>query len=204
MQILARKEEIAARYPGRWIVHTDADEFRLSPWRGVSFADGLAIVQAYGASRVDFTLLNFRPTTHHSFRDSPADLPLYEYGDKPGHFVQKKAWRQPPTRIALADSGGHLAQFPDTFDFPYKFILKHYPIRSTAHGRRKTLHEREARWDPVERTKGWHVQYNHFDEDSTFLFDDHQLRRFNENTLLDELPVLISDLSWSADIQDLT
>src|SRR5580704_12826548 len=34
--ILARKEEIAALYPSRWIIHQDSDEVRRSPWADIS------------------------------------------------------------------------------------------------------------------------------------------------------------------------
>lgn len=33
--ILRRKEDIAAQFPGRWIINQDSDEIRCSPWPGV-------------------------------------------------------------------------------------------------------------------------------------------------------------------------
>ena len=54
--------------------------------------------------------------------------------------------------------------------FPYKFLLRHYPIRSQAHGERKILHERRQRWDPAERARGWHVQYDHYGDAPSFLW----------------------------------
>lgn len=194
-EILARKEEIAAAQSRRWIFHSDSDEIRISPWPGVSLSHALDVVEAYGANRVDFTLLNFRPTPGHEFRGRLSDLPYFEYGNRPGHFVQKKAWLQPPERVNLRDSGGHRADFADARDFPYKFILKHYPIRSREHGKRKIFQERRPRWDPEERAKGDHVQYDHIDSETVLLWNAPLLHRFTERTLFEELPMLISDLS---------
>jgi hypothetical protein len=42
-RILIRKEEIAATMLKRWIIHSDADEVRLSPWPDVSLSEGLAL-----------------------------------------------------------------------------------------------------------------------------------------------------------------
>ena len=41
---------------------------------------------------------------------------------------------------------------------PERWVTKHYPIRSQAHGEAK-MRERLGRFDPAEKAKGWHVQY---------------------------------------------
>jgi hypothetical protein len=46
--ILARKEEIALQHKGRWILHSDADELRRSPFPGVNLARAMQIAQATG------------------------------------------------------------------------------------------------------------------------------------------------------------
>jgi chromosome segregation ATPase len=38
--------------------------------------------------------------------------------------------------------------------------MRHYPIRSQRHGERKLFEERITRFDPMERQRGWHVQYD--------------------------------------------
>ncbi len=195
--ILGRKEQIAAAMPGRWIFHTDSDEVRTSPWPGVSIAAATQIVERYGANRIDFTLLNFRPTKHHYFRDKLTDLKFFEYGTRPGHFIQKKAWLQGSEPVNLIGSGGHVANFAGAVDFPYKFVLKHYPIRSAEHGRRKIFVERKPRWDPCERAMGSHVQYDDVDETTPLVWNAAELRRFSDETLRRDLALLISDLSRS-------
>ena len=172
-KILRRKEEIAAACPGRWIIHTDADEIRRAPDGIATIAEGLSIAEAYGSNRVGFNLINYRPTTGAPFEPGTLTSAFqhFEFGSLPGHFIQLKAWLQGAARIDLATSGGHKAQFDDARNFPYKFLLKHYPIRSQDHGRRKIFDQRQGRWDPAERARGWHVQYDQFDPSSSFVWD---------------------------------
>lgn len=163
IDILGRKEEIAFCHKGRWIVHSDADEIRLPPFTSIQFADALHLVELAGWNRVDFTVLNHRPINDLSFLTSQARLSLdhFEFGTKPGHFLQKKAWLQGSERISLQPSGGHVADFLEAKDCPYHFILHHFPLRSAAHGRRKILQERYPRWSEHEFNElGWHHHYD--------------------------------------------
>ena len=159
--ILTHKEEIALAHKGRWIIHTDADEIRQSPFPPFSMADALNMAAMGGWNRVDFTVLNYRPTDERAFLPGSlaTSLPHFEFGTKPGHFIQKKAWLQGETRVQLAPSGGHIADWADARDCPYRFVLHHYPLRSAAHARRKINHERDGRWSAEERQMGWHSHY---------------------------------------------
>ncbi len=151
-----------------WVLHNDADEFRYSPWKGVRLADGLAFVQALGYSAVDFTVLDFRylqaqPTLSAAVRDN---LVFFEFGRRPGHFLQVKGWRnQPPGAVDLASSGGHEARFQGRRVYPVKFLLRHYPLRSEAHARQKIQRDRLPRSSRERQDFGWHTQYlNHQEE----------------------------------------
>lgn len=148
-----------------WILHNDADEFRQSPWRGVRLADALAFVDALGYSAVDFTVVDFRYLVGQPVASSVRDeLLFFEFGRRPGHFVQVKGWRnQPPGRVELAASGGHEAVFPGRRVFPLKFLLRHYPLRSEEQARRKITRDRLPRSEQETRELGWHVQYRSFD-----------------------------------------
>jgi hypothetical protein len=74
---------------------------------------------------------------------------------------QVKAWRNQGQRVDLASSGGHFANFSGVSVHPEKFILKHYPMRTSAQAERKVISERVARYDPRERNVlQWHVQYD--------------------------------------------
>lgn len=179
--LLQRVEEVAAQSSADWIVHHDVDEVRESPWAGVSLRDGLWAVDRFGFNAVDHTIVNFRPVDN-SF--VPGDrledaFTWFEFGDDAASFRQLKAWRRPPGRVAMAFSGGHDVVFPGRRVFPYKFLLRHYPIRSQEHGERKVLRDRLERFDPVEHERGWHVQYDHYDAASSFLADPAELRRWD-------------------------
>jgi SAM-dependent methyltransferase len=181
--ILLRKVEIASDFPGRWIIHADADEVRRSPFPDMTLAKALAVAERSGANRVNFQLINFRPVDGQPYR--PRSLTSrfrhFEYGTLPGHFRQSKAWLQGTNRVDLASSGGHEAAFPGAHDFTYKFLLRHYPIRSQDHGWQKVMVDRRPRWSPYERADlGWHVQYDRFGERSDFIWAAETLYTYDD------------------------
>lgn len=147
-----------------WIVLHDADERRRSPWRGVDLRAALWGVDSHGFNCVDHVTMNFWPTSARGFDRCGPDLEQqlrhFEFSSHPGHFHQRRAWKQLHQPVALADSAGHDVHFQDRRVYPYRFLLKHYPIRSQAHGERKILRERVARWNQTERALGWHRQYD--------------------------------------------
>jgi Glycosyl transferase family 2 len=179
-RIIQRKELLAAELDSDWFVNADADEFRESPWPGVGFVDGLREVDRLGYNAVDFAVVNFFPVDD-SFRkgDDPRDK--FRFCEPGGPFdrLQIRCWRKQPGRLDLVSTGGHEARFPGRRVFPLRFLLRHYPIRSQAHGERKVLRERLARFSPEERALGWHVQYDGFDEGSCFLRESSSLVAFD-------------------------
>ncbi len=164
--LLRRTEELAATLDTDWVIHQDADEIRLAPWEGATLRDALHHVGELGFNAVDHTVLVFHPTEDSAF--APGDdvrehLRHFEFGARPGHFAQIKAWSaRAAGRVELAASGGHDADFPGRRVFPYKFLLLHYPVRSQEHGERKVFRERQARWNQEERARGWHSHYDAF------------------------------------------
>jgi hypothetical protein len=111
-------------------------------------------------------------------RDIERQLAYFAFSDHPGHFHQRRAWKQLGTRVALAASAGHDCSFAGRRVYPYKFLLKHYPIRSQAHGERKVLCERLPRWNNEERARGWHRQYDDA-AGRRFLRDPETVTRFD-------------------------
>jgi hypothetical protein len=171
-RILRRKAELAQQLDADWFIHHDADEFRESPWAGVTLQEGIARVDALGYNAIDFELLNFWPT-HDDFRpgtDPREAFRLYQHG---GEFdrLQIRCWKKTDARVDLASSGGHDVAFPGRRVFPLRFLLRHYPIRGQAHGERKVFHDRRGRFVPAERARGWHVQYDAVREGASFLRD---------------------------------
>lgn len=157
-RILKRKEALASELDADWFINHDADEFRESPWLGVSLADALRRVDAAGFNAVDFALFDFWQ----------AAVGREGGGQGEGHYspgatynsIQVRCWKRCPTPVDLVTSAGHDVQFPGRKTFPLRFVLKHYPIRSAEHAARKIWHERIPRFDRSERAKGWHVQYD--------------------------------------------
>jgi glycosyltransferase involved in cell wall biosynthesis len=179
--LLRRIEQIAASHPADWIVMQDADEVRQPPWLGVSLRDALWTMQRRGFNAVDHTVLNFVPVPADRFAEGdPADALLhFDFGRHRGYFHQIRAWRNVGP-VSLAQHGGHVAEFPGRRVAPYKFLLRHYPIRSQEHGLRKILVERRPRWPPEELAKGWHTHYGHVTAETNLLGDPARLFRWNE------------------------
>ena len=159
--LLTRVATVASRLDADWCIHHDVDERRNGPWPELGLREALWRVDQSGFNAVDHTVLNFRPIDE-GFppgRDFEAYFRHFEFGRTSDLHLQVKAWKnQAP--VDLAGRAGHEARFPGRRIFPYKFELKHYPIRSQAHGERKIFRDRVPRWDPRERRLAWHVQYD--------------------------------------------
>lgn len=186
-RIMTRVEELGQTLSDSadWVMLHDADERRRSPWPGVSLRDGLWYVQRRGFNCIDHVTLTFSPTDNRydGRQDVEVVLRSFEFSDHPGHFHQRRAWRagQP---VSLAPTAGHDVQLAGRRVFPYRFLLKHYPIRSQAHGERKVFAERLPRWNAGERAHGWHAQYDEIARMAhpSFLRDPASLERFDERT----------------------
>jgi Glycosyl transferase family 2 len=159
-RILDRKLELSRELGADWYLHHDADEIRESPWPGVTLGDAIRAVDRLGYNAIDFRVLNFRPVDD-AFQ--PGDDPgeHFQHWEDPAEYdrMQRKAWKAGFADVVL-DGGGHDVTFPDRRLFPQRFLLRHYPIRSQAHGERKVLHERKDRFSADELTMGWHRQYD--------------------------------------------
>jgi hypothetical protein len=182
--ILERKEEVAAQFSNRWVIHQDSDELRRSPWPEISLRAGLYIAERMGFNAIDFTVCNFRPIDD-SFAAGmhpEAAFRFFEFGRHPAHLIQVKTWRQGEERVTLATTGGHQAEFSGRRIFPYKFLLKHYQLRSPAHARQKVF-ERRSRFSPQELAIGWHDHYNHLTIDDSFVWRSSELTEFDERAI---------------------
>ncbi|MGB4548700.1 MAG: tetratricopeptide repeat protein, partial [Syntrophales bacterium] len=179
--ILKRKTELAAQLDADWFIHADADEFRESPWPGLTLPEAFYIVDRLGYNAIDFELLNFRPVDN-SFvagKDVRQFLHYYE-GSEDYNTRQVKAWKKLGVPIDLITSGGHDISFEGRKVFPIRFIHRHYPIRSQQHGLQKVFLQRKNRFCETERSMAWHIQYDHIlDESHDFLYDPEQLTRYD-------------------------
>jgi hypothetical protein len=187
-RILRRKSDLAAALPGDWFIHHDADEFRESPWTGMSLKEGIRRVDALGYNAIDFLSFDFRPVDDR-FRpgDDPVSAFQYYAPHAPYDRVQVRCWKKTGAPVDLASSGGHDAAFAGRRVFPMRFILRHYPIRGQAHGERKVFEERQCRYLPSERARGWHVQYDSAKPGDRFIAEPSTLIRYDPDTVRVEL-----------------
>jgi glycosyltransferase involved in cell wall biosynthesis len=177
--LLARKEELARTLEADWFIHADADELREPPLAGRTLAEAIGDVDRMGYDAIDFEVIEFVPTDDR-FRDGD-DLRQAFVWFRPSAVwdrLQIKCWKRNP-RVSLAGSGGHEAIFDGRRVFPVRFLLRHYPIRSQAHGARKVWQERLPRFTAEERAAGWHVQYDQLKPDHRFVRPSGELERYD-------------------------
>jgi hypothetical protein len=180
-QLLRRVEEIAAQSNAAWVIHHDMDERRRPPWPDLTLRDALWTVQQSGFNAVDHTVLTFRPVDDTWLRgiDPEASITHFEVEARPDLLLQVRAWHS-ASLVDLARSGGHDAAFEGRRVFPYRFLLKHYPLRSQEQAERKVFRERRSRWNEEERAKGWHHHYDDIRAGQSFIWPPDGLERFVE------------------------
>src|SRR5499433_791621 len=179
--ILRRKEKLATELSADWLIHHDADEFRESPWPGLTLKAAIRWVDKLGYNCINFQVLNFCPIDDNFQRgDDPRDYFTFFENGAEFDKVQLKCWKASKTQASLVRSGGHEVSFEGRRVFPISFLLRHYPIRGQRHGLKKVFAERKKRFLESERSKGWHIQYDQIhDENHYFLRDPATLRPFN-------------------------
>ena len=158
-RILERKEALARTLPASWFINQDADEFRDSLWAECTLREAIGRVDRLGYNAIDFQIFTIRPVAGRSATVHPTD-PGGHYSRGSLHDErQVRAWKRTGAAIDLCSSGGHDVTFTGRRVFPLRFPMRHYPIRSQAHGQRKLFAERLPRYAPEERGLGWHVHY---------------------------------------------
>jgi hypothetical protein len=183
-RILLRKTQLASELDAAWFIHHDADEFRESPWTHLSLKSAIEHVDQLGFNAIDFAGLDFWPVDDGFRAGDDVRRALTFYAEQaPYDRVQIRCWKKTELPVDLASSGGHDVQFPGRKIFPVRFILRHYPIRSQAHGERKVFQERRNRFLVHERARGWHVQYDHVQEGASFIRDPSTLTVYDADAL---------------------
>ena len=166
-----------------WFMHNDADEFRYAPDARISLREAFYRVDRAGFNAVDLTYLNFRPVDD-SFvpgKSPEAYLHYFEFPLPDSYYVAIRAWKNLGHNVEVAASGGHDVGFLGRRVFPYKFLSKHYPIRSQRHGEIKIFSDRLGRFSARERNElGWHTHYDELSRRQSFLWDAGELIRFDE------------------------
>ncbi|MER2267824.1 glycosyltransferase family protein [Methylobacterium oxalidis] len=180
--ILQRKAQIAAKFPGRWILHQDSDEITVSLFPNRTCAETLGAIGDLGYNLVNMRMFDFRPIN----RDEPdANLEkhfeYFEFSNKPAYGTQLKAWIQPKQIVDLSSSGGHIATFPGSKAFPLRLPRKHYALRSVAHAMRKIRKERLPRFEREKAERGWHTHYDSGLNEEDFVWNPDTLQKYVAN-----------------------
>lgn len=152
---LERKEQLAATLEADWFMHVDADEIRLPPRSGRTFARAFAEVEAQGFNAVNFLEFTFIPTQEAPDHDHPSfqKTMRWYYPFLPTFPHRLNAWKQQPSPVELAWSGGHRVRFPGLRMHPESFRMRHYLFLSVPHAIRKYV---DKSYDPAELEAGWH------------------------------------------------
>lgn len=181
--ILSRIEQLTEEIEADWFVFQDVDEIITPPWPELSLRDAILKVDREGFNCIDHTVAMFHPVDNDfaAGGDFQTYFNYFEFADRPGQFVRIKAWKKLGRRVSLTGSGGHEIRFHGRRPYPFRFLQKHYPVRSQAHGEKKILRERKPRWHPQERRSGWHTHYDQIDEGHSFLRRPGDLKVFNES-----------------------
>jgi glycosyltransferase involved in cell wall biosynthesis len=179
--ILSRMEQLTGEITADWFVFQDVDEIRSSPWPGLNLRDAILKVDREGFNCIDHTVVTFYPIDNgfNAGVDFEAYFRYFEFSDRPSQFIEIKAWKNLGRRISLSKSGGHEVRFDGRRTYPFRFLLKHYPVRSQAHGEKKIFMERKPRWLSHERDKGWHTHYDHIYKGHSFLRQPGELQLFD-------------------------
>jgi len=180
--LLIRKEELSYELNSNWYIHHDADEIREAPWINEKLRDAIWIVDQAGYNAIDFTVIDFFPVDNsYTVGKSVIDSCKYfNFGTRPGHFLQIRAWKNSEQKIDLHSTGGHKVAFSGQKIFPIKFLLRHYPLRSQQQAEKKIFIDRLPRFY-VGKKKGWHNQYDHYRPGDSIIKKKEDLLFFNDH-----------------------
>jgi glycosyltransferase involved in cell wall biosynthesis len=180
-KLLRRVDEVACSSEYDWIIHHDSDEIRTSPEESMTLKDIISHADHLGFNAIDFTVMDFRPIDNgYNPTVNPTDYFRYfEYGRRPGHFIQTKCWKNQRKSVGLWKAGGHDVEFPGKRVYPIKCILKHYPLRSTEQAVKKIFSDRNPRITTEEKTKGWHSQYVNYTKKDSFIWERNSLKKYH-------------------------
>jgi len=173
--LLERVEQVAATLSADWLLYYDVDEIREAPWQDRTLREALYYIDQMGFNAIDHIRINFTPVDNRFA--TPNHLLVtafdhFQFGKRVGHFIQIKGWKNSGQPISLVNSGGHRVEFEGRRVYPYRFLIKHYPLRSKEQAVQKIrARQQQASW--VERNlRGWHRMYDGFDATDDSLFDE--------------------------------
>lgn len=184
MQLLRRKEEIAAALDADWFMHIDADEIRVPSRAGRTLAEAFAEVEQQGYNAINFQEFTFVPTIESPDHDHPrfTETMRCYYPFLPTFPHRLNAWKRQPERVDLVSAAGHRVHFENLRMYPDSFPLRHYLFLSVGHAVEKYAMRRH---DPAALARGWHGWREHFRAEDVTLPSQTELRTYLSDDRLD-------------------
>lgn len=155
-----RQEELAQSLDADWLIHQDADEFRVSTKRGQSLADAIAELDAAGFNAVNFLEFTFLPTREapdHDHRDFQRTM-LWYYPFLPWFPHRLNAWKRQESAVDLISMAGHQVRFPDLKMAPQSLYMRHYLYLSVEHAREKFVQRLYSAEEVEGGFHGWRAE----------------------------------------------
>lgn len=176
-------EQLSRQLPYDWFLHYDSDEFRYAPWKNVTLRNAISFIDSLGYNAIDFTVLDFRYTKDKEQvnADFERNNNWFEFGKRPGHFIQLKGWKK-NEQADLKTVGGHSISFPGMNVYPIKFLNKHYSLRSKEQTRKKLIVHRLPRTQKEKNERGWHTHIELLIEQQSKGWDKKDLIEWKENS----------------------
>lgn len=179
--MLKRIEALSKEIKADWFVRRGADEVLVSPWPELTYKDALYRVERAGFNCVDHTIIDFHPVDD-GFQMGMDHEAYFRHFDFNNPQRARKAWKNLGQTISTIPSGGHDVVFEGRRVYPFKFLIKHYSLRSQRQAEKKVFAERKARWNPNERAKGWHNHYDAIEKGHRFVQPATEKTMFEEGT----------------------
>ncbi|HLM87287.1 MAG TPA: glycosyltransferase family 2 protein [Solirubrobacteraceae bacterium] len=181
---LERKEQLAQTLDADWLIHLDADEFRVSPDRGRSLSQAIEEIDEAGFNAVNFLEFTFVPTREQPDHDHPDFLRTMRsyYPVLPRFPHRLNAWKRQDGPVELTHSGGHIVNFPGLNMAPRSLYARHYLFLSVSYASRKFGPQRYA---PDELTRGMHRWRSRLTPATIELPSERDLRTYVADHLLD-------------------
>lgn len=182
-KILQRKEELTSEIDADWFIQNDVDEIIESPWVRLNLKEAIYRVDKMGYNAINLTCVNYSPIDNGFTKGDFENY--FEYFNFYNRSIKLiRMWKNTKQHVDIASNGGHDSNFKNRKVFAFKFLLKHYAIRSKTHGIKKYINDRQKRWDP-EECKYWHGHTKIFNPSSKFLFSPENTILYNEKIFME-------------------
>ncbi len=177
-----RQEELASELDADWVMHHDADEYRVSPRRGQTLADAIREQDEAGYNAINFLEFTFMPTRESPDHDHDNYLETLRtyYPFVPNYPHRLNAWKRQDSRVDLG--GGHVVRFEGLRMSPTSLYLRHYLFLSHEQAMAKFV---RRDFDPEETARGWMGWRAEVGPEHLQLPSEKQMRRYEADWLLE-------------------